>query len=205
VAALVVVVESEHRGDGLHHAGRGTGRLTALEADAVLRTHAGEQRDLFPAEAFHAPTRPADGEAGVGGGDPIATRGDGGDPARLARALIRLATSEQPPVRWVAGADAVADVEQNAENPLTQVDAHRDLSSSLAHHDAWDHPGRLGTPGDRLVRTGSGRQTPARIGSDHGQGSMRSSHPARSRRPSCDPAASTVTIGSSAASSGRRG
>lgn len=60
----------------------------------------------------------------------------GGDPAKLATALIGLATSEQPPVRWVAGADAVAGVEQKAKDLLAQVDAHRDVSSSLAHDDA---------------------------------------------------------------------
>jgi NAD(P)-dependent dehydrogenase (short-subunit alcohol dehydrogenase family) len=60
----------------------------------------------------------------------------GGDPAKLAQALIALATSEQPPVRWVAGADAVAGVEQKARELLAQVDAHRGLSSSLAHEDA---------------------------------------------------------------------
>jgi len=57
----------------------------------------------------------------------------GGDPVKLAQALIGLATSEQPPVRWVAGADAVAGVEQKARDLLTQVDAHRELSSSLSH------------------------------------------------------------------------
>ena len=60
----------------------------------------------------------------------------GGDPAKLAQALVQLAGSTEPPVRWVAGADAVAGVEQKAEDLLAQVDAHRDLSSSLAHHDA---------------------------------------------------------------------
>jgi NAD(P)-dependent dehydrogenase (short-subunit alcohol dehydrogenase family) len=59
----------------------------------------------------------------------------GGDPAKLAQALIGLATSDQPPVRWVAGADAVAGVEQKAKDLLAQVDAHRGLSSSLAHDD----------------------------------------------------------------------
>jgi hypothetical protein len=38
-------------------------------------------------------------------------------------------------VRWVAGADAVAGVEQKAKDLLAQVDAHRGLSSSLAHDD----------------------------------------------------------------------
>jgi hypothetical protein len=57
----------------------------------------------------------------------------GGDPAKLAAALVQLASSKEPPVRWVAGADAVAGVEQKAKDLLAQVDAHRELSSSLAH------------------------------------------------------------------------
>ena len=57
----------------------------------------------------------------------------GGDSAKLATALIHLATSEEPPARWVAGADAVAGVKQKANDRLDQVDAHRDLSSSLSH------------------------------------------------------------------------
>jgi NAD(P)-dependent dehydrogenase (short-subunit alcohol dehydrogenase family) len=60
----------------------------------------------------------------------------GGDPAKLATALIALATSEDPPVRWVAGADAVAAVEQKAADLLAQVHAHRDLSISLSHDTA---------------------------------------------------------------------
>jgi NAD(P)-dependent dehydrogenase (short-subunit alcohol dehydrogenase family) len=56
----------------------------------------------------------------------------GGDPAKLAVALVRLAGQDQPPLRWVAGADAVEVVEQKAKDMLAQVDAHRDLSSSLA-------------------------------------------------------------------------
>jgi NAD(P)-dependent dehydrogenase (short-subunit alcohol dehydrogenase family) len=60
----------------------------------------------------------------------------GGDPAKLAAALIDLATSEEPPVRWVAGADAVAAVERKATELLAQVDAHRELSSSLSHDSA---------------------------------------------------------------------
>ena len=57
----------------------------------------------------------------------------GGDPAKLAAALIGLITSQDPPVRWVAGADAVAGVEQKAKDLQAQVDAHRELSSSLSH------------------------------------------------------------------------
>jgi NAD(P)-dependent dehydrogenase (short-subunit alcohol dehydrogenase family) len=59
-----------------------------------------------------------------------------GDPAKLARALVQLANSDEPPLRWVAGEDAVEGVEQKARLLLEQVDAHRELSSSLAHDDA---------------------------------------------------------------------
>jgi hypothetical protein len=54
------------------------------------------------------------------------------DPAKLAKALVAIADEEPPPMRWVAGADAVATVEQKAHELLAQVDAYRDLSSSLA-------------------------------------------------------------------------
>jgi NAD(P)-dependent dehydrogenase (short-subunit alcohol dehydrogenase family) len=60
----------------------------------------------------------------------------GGDPAKLAAALVSLADSEHPPLRWLAGADAVATAEQKANELLAQADAHRELSSSLAHDDA---------------------------------------------------------------------
>jgi NAD(P)-dependent dehydrogenase (short-subunit alcohol dehydrogenase family) len=56
----------------------------------------------------------------------------GGDPAKLAKALVTVVDQEQPPLRWVAGADAVATVEQKANELLAQVDAYRELSSSLA-------------------------------------------------------------------------
>jgi NAD(P)-dependent dehydrogenase (short-subunit alcohol dehydrogenase family) len=56
----------------------------------------------------------------------------GGDPAKLAVALVTIAGLEQPPLRWLAGADAVATAEQKANELLAQADAHRELSSSLA-------------------------------------------------------------------------
>jgi NAD(P)-dependent dehydrogenase (short-subunit alcohol dehydrogenase family) len=59
----------------------------------------------------------------------------GGDPAKLATALVQLASSDEPPQRWAAGADAVNVLEQKAKDLLAQADAHRELSSSLAHHD----------------------------------------------------------------------
>jgi NAD(P)-dependent dehydrogenase (short-subunit alcohol dehydrogenase family) len=60
----------------------------------------------------------------------------GGDPAKLARALIEIVGSDEPPARWVAGADAVEAAEGKARTLLAQIDAHRALSSSLAHNDA---------------------------------------------------------------------
>jgi hypothetical protein len=39
-------------------------------------------------------------------------------------------------VRFAAGTDAVATFEQKADDLLTQANAHRQLSTSLAHHDA---------------------------------------------------------------------
>jgi NAD(P)-dependent dehydrogenase (short-subunit alcohol dehydrogenase family) len=39
----------------------------------------------------------------------------GGDPAKLARALVQLAGQQEPPLRFMAGADAVATVEQKAK------------------------------------------------------------------------------------------
>jgi NAD(P)-dependent dehydrogenase (short-subunit alcohol dehydrogenase family) len=59
-----------------------------------------------------------------------------GDPAKLAAALVSIAQRENPPLRWVAGADAVAGVEKKAKDLLAQIDAYRDLSSSLAHDSA---------------------------------------------------------------------
>src|SRR5215216_222646 len=60
----------------------------------------------------------------------------GGDPAKLANALVRLAGQDEPPLRFAAGADAIATVEQKAKDLLAQTDAHRELSSNLAHDDA---------------------------------------------------------------------
>jgi NAD(P)-dependent dehydrogenase (short-subunit alcohol dehydrogenase family) len=60
----------------------------------------------------------------------------GGDPAKLSRALVQLLALDEPPLRWIAGADALAGVEQKARDLLAQADAHRDLSSSLDHDEA---------------------------------------------------------------------
>jgi len=60
----------------------------------------------------------------------------GGDPAKLAKALVQLAGQTEPPQRWPAGADAVDAVEQKARLLLAQADAYRELSSSLGQGDA---------------------------------------------------------------------
>jgi NAD(P)-dependent dehydrogenase (short-subunit alcohol dehydrogenase family) len=54
------------------------------------------------------------------------------DPAKLAAALVTIAAATPPPLRFVAGADAVESVEQKANELLAQVEAYRSLSSSLA-------------------------------------------------------------------------
>jgi NAD(P)-dependent dehydrogenase (short-subunit alcohol dehydrogenase family) len=60
----------------------------------------------------------------------------GGDPAKLARALVSLADLEQPPLRFIAGADAIEMTKQKIAALQQQVDAFRDLSTSLALDEA---------------------------------------------------------------------
>ena len=57
----------------------------------------------------------------------------GGDPAKLADALVKLGGLDEPPARFVAGADAVKATETKANTLLSQANALRDLSSSLDH------------------------------------------------------------------------
>jgi NAD(P)-dependent dehydrogenase (short-subunit alcohol dehydrogenase family) len=59
----------------------------------------------------------------------------GGDPAKLAKALIQLATQAEPPLRWAAGADAIGTFEKKAKDLHAQANAYRELSSSLSHDD----------------------------------------------------------------------
>jgi NAD(P)-dependent dehydrogenase (short-subunit alcohol dehydrogenase family) len=60
----------------------------------------------------------------------------GGDPAKLAQALLTLADLEQPPLRFIAGADAIAHAEAKLAERRQQIDAFRELSSSLALDEA---------------------------------------------------------------------
>jgi NAD(P)-dependent dehydrogenase (short-subunit alcohol dehydrogenase family) len=60
----------------------------------------------------------------------------GGDPAKLAKALITIASQQEPPLRWMAGADSIAGAEQKVADLQDQINAYRDLSTSLAYEDA---------------------------------------------------------------------
>ena len=60
----------------------------------------------------------------------------GGDPAKLAEALVTLAALKEPPTRFAAGADAVQTFEAKANALLAQARAHRELSTALAHDNA---------------------------------------------------------------------
>jgi NAD(P)-dependent dehydrogenase (short-subunit alcohol dehydrogenase family) len=58
-----------------------------------------------------------------------------GDPAKLAQALLTIARQDPPPRRFIAGADAIGLVEQKVAELQEQIDANRDLSTSLARDD----------------------------------------------------------------------
>jgi hypothetical protein len=60
----------------------------------------------------------------------------GGDPVKLADALVNLAALETPPNRFAAGADAVLAIETKANAMLAQAQSHRELSVSLGYGDA---------------------------------------------------------------------
>ena len=59
-----------------------------------------------------------------------------GDPAKLAEALLTIVDQEQPPFRFIAGADAIAQAESKLAERQQQIDAYRDLSTSLAIDEA---------------------------------------------------------------------
>lgn len=60
----------------------------------------------------------------------------GGDPAKLAQALLMIAGIAQPPRRFIAGADAIATAEQKVATLQREIESYRELSTSLAYHDA---------------------------------------------------------------------
>ncbi len=57
-----------------------------------------------------------------------------GDPAKLARALIKITNEEKPPRRFIAGADAITTAEQVVATLQQQLNAYRELSSSLNYN-----------------------------------------------------------------------
>ena len=59
-----------------------------------------------------------------------------GDPAKLAQALLSITDEAQPPFRFIAGADAIAQAEEKLAERQQQIDAYRELSSSLAIEEA---------------------------------------------------------------------
>jgi NAD(P)-dependent dehydrogenase (short-subunit alcohol dehydrogenase family) len=54
-----------------------------------------------------------------------------GDPAKLAQALLTLTNLDELPARFIAGADAIGTAEQKIISLRKQIDAHRQLSTSL--------------------------------------------------------------------------
>jgi NAD(P)-dependent dehydrogenase (short-subunit alcohol dehydrogenase family) len=59
-----------------------------------------------------------------------------GDPCKLAQALITISGQDKPPRRFLAGADAINTAEQVVEVLKQQINAYRDLSSSLAYNNS---------------------------------------------------------------------
>ena len=60
----------------------------------------------------------------------------GGDPEKLARALVTIASQEKPPARFVAGADSIESTEEKIAELQKQITAHRALSTSLSFDEA---------------------------------------------------------------------
>ena len=50
----------------------------------------------------------------------------------LSVALVTIANEKHPPRRFIAGADAIATAEQKIADLKAQIEAHRELSTSLA-------------------------------------------------------------------------
>jgi NAD(P)-dependent dehydrogenase (short-subunit alcohol dehydrogenase family) len=59
-----------------------------------------------------------------------------GDAGKLADALVKLATLDEPPSRFAAGTDAMQTFEAKANALLAQAHAHRELSSALVLEEA---------------------------------------------------------------------
>ncbi|MDQ0569021.1 NAD(P)-dependent dehydrogenase (short-subunit alcohol dehydrogenase family) [Variovorax paradoxus] len=107
------------------------GIRTMIVAPGYFRT------DLLTEESTKYPTPSIDDYAKTTRETVEAWKGmngrQGGDPAKLADALVSLAGAATPPLRWPAGADAVEAFEQKARLLQMQADAHRKLSAALGH------------------------------------------------------------------------
>ena len=57
----------------------------------------------------------------------------GGDPAKLAAALVTLSDGGSLPARFIAGADAMGFIEEKQAAVQQQIDANRALSAALSH------------------------------------------------------------------------
>lgn len=57
----------------------------------------------------------------------------GGDPVKFAKALLKIANEETPPKRWIAGADALSELDRKIKELQEQANAYRELSSSLSY------------------------------------------------------------------------
>ena len=58
-----------------------------------------------------------------------------GDPVKLTKALIAITNMQEPLARWVAGSDSLEDAEGKVKALQKQINAHRDMSTSLAYED----------------------------------------------------------------------
>ena len=63
-----------------------------------------------------------------------------GDPAKLARALLTIASQDPPPRRFIAGADAIGTAEQKIAALKEDIEYDRELSTSL-DFESYSHQG----------------------------------------------------------------
>ena len=56
-----------------------------------------------------------------------------GDPAKVAQALIKIASEKLPPRRFIAGADAIGLAKQKVADLQAQIEAYSDLSAALSY------------------------------------------------------------------------
>src|SRR5215212_7553959 len=96
-----------------------------------LERRAGQQRRQFLRRLLRGIDASADRTATGGKPDRTDDR-ESGDPAKLARALITIASGKQPPRRFIAGADALATVGQKIADLKTQIEAHREPARDQA-------------------------------------------------------------------------